>query len=180
MTREDISDLYIEHNRAVRRAVNSVLSRSYPADVDDVASDVWASMVAGQIADFRNECDVATWLYSIARNRAVSFLRARRAEPKMLQIVYSREREPCQIAEETIPAEQPADCAPSGASMADMQAAFDQLSMPDQRILRAAETLTTAQIAARFRIAPQTAYQRISRARKRLHASLERTCQNLP
>jgi len=75
-------DALEELMRRHRRGVSSVVQRIVrsPADAEEVVQDVFL-LVWRHAVRFRGEARVTTWIYSIARNAAVSRVRRDRAAP---------------------------------------------------------------------------------------------------
>src|SRR5882757_2624621 len=70
--------LYRRHHDGVLRFACRILRSAHAAE--DVASDVFLD-VWHKAASFEGRCEVATWLFTIARNKSISARRRRAAEP---------------------------------------------------------------------------------------------------
>ncbi len=68
----------------VFRLVVSILGPNAEGDAEDMVQEVFLA-VYRKLATFRGECRFSTWLYRLARNRAIDFRRRRR--PSVVQSV---------------------------------------------------------------------------------------------
>lgn len=87
---DDFERVYAEHNGKVRRWVGHIL-RQYPHDVEDVVQETFIRVLR---STFRGESQITTWLYRIAVNEAVMFLRKKAARPSEIdaelpELLYS-------------------------------------------------------------------------------------------
>jgi RNA polymerase sigma-70 factor (ECF subfamily) len=76
--RDAMGVLYARHHEGVYRLARRIArSRQAAEDIaSDVFLDVWRS--AG---DFEHQCETATWLFAIARNKSIGVVRRNRTEP---------------------------------------------------------------------------------------------------
>ena len=137
--------------------------------MDDVAADVFMT-VWRRIDDAPHGDELLPWLYRVAylslSNRWRSAGRQKRLREKLAETGH----EPSAIVHEQVVVRQ---------ELQEVLTAARRLRPQDQEILRLAmwESLSTAQIAAVFDIEPNTAKQRLHRARKALIKEHERMTQ---
>lgn len=69
---EAFETLYMRHKDGVYRYLARQLTS--PAVVDDVFQEVWSNIVT-KLADFRNDANFTTWMYTIARHKLIDYIR---------------------------------------------------------------------------------------------------------
>lgn len=155
--------IYRAHSRSVLAYCRR---RTNPDDVDDAAADVFMT-VWRRIDDAPTGEDLLPWLYRVAylslSNRWRSAGRQKRLREKLESV---GEPESALVHDQVVIRQE----------LQDVLSAARRLRPQDQEILRLAmwESLSTSQIAAVFDIDPNTAKQRLHRARKALIKEHER------
>jgi RNA polymerase sigma-70 factor (ECF subfamily) len=126
----------------------------------DLFQNVWLKL-ARHRQTLRPDTVLRAWLCTVARNE---YLNHRRAQTLDLSRVL------------TLDLEQPADASPSDPRVLELNAALRQLSDADREVLlmTSVDGLSLPQAAAALGIAEPALRQRLSRARRRLTAELER------
>ena len=145
--------LYEQHaDRIYRTALR--ITRDAEAAFD-VTQETFIRAFHG-IDSFDGRAAIGTWLYRIATNEALQFLRRRDTERKHLRIVAQR-------ADQAVEAD-------STSTYPDVEAALDALSEHDRvvLVLKYQEDLSYDEIAAALECAPGTVASRLNRARERL------------
>ena len=155
--------LLARYQRKVFRLAYSIIGEEGPAE--EVAQDVFLR-VWKMLPSYRGEASLSTWIYVIARNRALTYgkkLREHRMapldEPRVMAAVESR------------PTPQPAR-----AAAGDAEALLDQLPPPYRQALRLfyLEEKSYDQVSAMMGLPLGTVKTYLHRARKQLAASLVR------
>ncbi|MGI9516947.1 MAG: RNA polymerase sigma factor [Pirellulaceae bacterium] len=77
-SREAFEQLVLRHQVAVRSMLWRLLGNQQ--DVDDVAQEVFLSLLKS-VVRFKEQSSFRTWLLSITRNKAITYLRARQRSP---------------------------------------------------------------------------------------------------
>ncbi len=150
----------------VRRLLAGLL-RGEPEELEDAEQEVFLA-VARNLSGFRFRSTLATWIYSVARRRALDLLRSGRRRRRRLEQVRSRQ----------LPAEAPADpLEPLLAQdrSARLMRAFRSLPVGDRQLvlMRDVEGFSLAEIADLIRAPVGTVKSRLHRARARLARAVE-------
>jgi RNA polymerase sigma-70 factor (ECF subfamily) len=152
--RQAFADLY---RRYVRMVHGVLLSRVPRADVDDLVQDVFVSAM-DRLPSLRDAAAFPGWLASIARNRAIDFLRRKR------------------IPTEALVHEPPAhdgDTAAALAVLSEIRALPE--AYRETLVLRLVEGLTGPEIADRTGLTHASVRVNLHRGMKQLRARLERS-----
>ena len=139
--RSAFADLY---RRYVRMVHGVLLARLPRAEVDDLVQDVFVTAMQ-RVGSLREAAAFPGWLASIARNRAIDFLRRRRVETTEL-------------------VDEPA--APDGDTLPE--------AYRETLVLRLVEGLSGAEIAAQTGLTPSSVRVNLHRGMKMLRARLEK------
>lgn len=134
-------------------------------DADDVAQEVFLKVVQG-LPSFDGRSQLGTWVYRIATNVGLNFLRSRKRKPAPARLTPDIE-----IPSGALSADAALD---ERAARAAFQRALDELG-EDLRavvVLRVHQGLSFDEIAAVLGIPRPTAESRMARARERLRAPL--------
>jgi len=151
------------HQRAVY-AVAWGLTRN-AADADDLAQEAFVRAWQA-LGRFRAGEPLRPWLARIVVNQALSLFRRRKRRPESaLEPLLESGRQ-------FGGGDDPADLAAGREGMAQLEAAFEELSVEHQAVLvlRAVEELSYGEIADALGIPPGTVMSRLSRARTELRA----------
>lgn len=145
--------LYEQHADRIYR-----VARRITRDADAAFDVTQETFIRGfdAIDSFDGRAAIGTWLYRIATNEALQFLRRRDTEQKHLRIVAQR-------ADQAVEAD-------STSTYPDVEAALDALSEHDRvvLVLKYQENLSYGEIAYALECAPGTVASRLNRARERL------------
>ena len=151
--RSAFADLY---RRYVRMVHGVLLARLPRAEVDDLVQDVFLTAMH-RIGSLREAAAFSGWLASIARNRAIDFLRRRRVETTEL-------------------VDEPA--APDGDTTEALAILAEVAALPEAYretlVLRLVEGLSGAEIAAQTGLTPASVRVNLHRGMKMLRARLEK------
>lgn len=148
--------LYLRHCQAVYRLVFRIVGSQ---DAEDVTQQVFLRLFQS-IGTFAGQSRFSTWLYRLAVNEALQFLRRQRSRPKLPLL------------------SEPVDNAPSRSSRIDDREMLEHaLSTLDPQLraiflLREVEELSYYDIALALDIAEGTVASRLNRARRLLRESL--------
>lgn len=160
---DDLSRLVAEHGESIYRVALSVVRD--PALAEDVAQD---TLVKAWLAlpTFRGESSLKSWVLRIARNTAISTIRARRSvvmDPFMMP-------EESSVADRTVERK-----VESNEAMVDFVGALGDLDDLSRSvvILRDVEGLAYDEIAEILDVPLSTVKTRLMRARRRLSSALE-------
>jgi RNA polymerase sigma-70 factor (ECF subfamily) len=151
--RSAFADLYRQYVRMVHGVLLARLPR---AEVDDLVQDVFLTAMY-RIGSLREAAAFPGWLASIARNRAIDFLRRRRVET--LELV-------------TEPAAPDGDTSEAVAVLAEIGALPD--AYRETLVLRLVEGLTGPEIASKTGLTPASVRVNLHRGMKMLRARLEK------
>lgn len=83
MTTVTFDHLYTAHARHVRHQLTRLLGRRHSNEVADVCQDVWCR-VAMNLPSYRGDAAPGSWVYRIAFNTAMSYLRSPKARRQAL------------------------------------------------------------------------------------------------
>ena len=151
--RSAFADLYRQYVRMVHGVLLARLPR---AEVDDLVQDVFLTAMH-RIGSLREAAAFPGWLASIARNRAIDFLRRRRIET--LDLV-------------TEPAAPDGDTSEAVAVLAEIGALPE--AYRETLVLRLVEGLTGPEIASKTGLTPASVRVNLHRGMKMLRARLEK------
>jgi RNA polymerase sigma-70 factor (ECF subfamily) len=158
------AELIRRHLPMVRRLLAGLL-RGEPEELEDAEQEVLLAVSRG-LAGFRFQSSLATWIYSLARCRALDLLRRGRRRRRGLERLRLLEIEP--------PAD-PLEPLLAGERSARLLRAFRGLPAGDRQLvlMRDVEGFSMEQIAGLLRAPVGTVKSRLHRARVRLARALE-------
>jgi RNA polymerase sigma-70 factor (ECF subfamily) len=150
----------------IRRLLAGLL-RGERGELEDAEQEVLLS-VSRSLPGFRFQSSLATWIYSLARRRALDLLRSGRRRRRGLERVRAR----------LLPADPPADPMEpllAGERSARLLRAFRSLSAGDRQLvmMRDVEGFSLGEIAGLIRAPVGTVKSRLHRARARLARAME-------
>ena len=161
---DGFDDLYEEHFPFVWRCLRGL--GVAPAQLDDAAQDVFLA-VHRQLATFRGDAQVRTWIYSITRHIAANHRRRHRRKGALL--------EPLQ-PDITDPRPDPLERAASAETASFVERFLSTLDTNKREVFLLAlmEEMTMPEVAAALSIPVNTAYTHLRRAKVKFQRAWER------
>jgi len=132
-------------------------------DTEEVTQDVFMKVIR-KLKHYKQEARFTTWLYRIAYNESISFLRKRKQDQRLDEMLHEPETD-LNSANPLLKAEQ----------MKYLQAALEQLQAEDAAVLSLfyLKELSLDEIAGITKQSPNNIKVRLHRARKRLMATMQ-------
>lgn len=148
-------ELYHRHAERVRHAI---LRTGGESELDDLCQEVWLRAFR-HLSDFRSEADFGTWIFAIARNVAIGWLRGRGRYTALTEL----------ITEVAIPGSHPRQVH----ARIDLQRALGELpsGMREVFLLRA-QGFTHQEVGVAIGVSEGTSKSQFFRARARLRSQL--------
>lgn len=171
---EAIRFIIQSHNRRLYRVARAVLHDD--SEAEDVVQDAYVRAFTN-LATFRHDSSLATWLTRIALNEALGRLRRRRPKIELEALDTPQERDRMQVIPFPlmIPDADPEKAAARGEMRRLLERAIDDLAEPFRVVfvLRDVEELSVEETAQQLGLRPETVRTRLHRARAQLRKALD-------